>query len=474
MREIVKEIIGNAVIRNTKGYNSLTIKIMSAFSKSGYYVSSRSRTNKFDDFEFRCGKEVWAMRTLTSPTHREGCSAKEIHISVGGETVVKRTWYCRDIDTIPPFSGKEPMWENIGDAAIAKKKRCQRLNHLQSGTFIVKTIEGNKAERLQTARGHDIVSIVRRHDGFEDVGEGDILSVKFIHSDQKTFVELTVTVYMRNRQPLSWKSTRSVDILRYERRQCRGKITPYRGELIPDSLFGKGTPWSYTFAIVSESPSDSENITPVGYFLANSDLVYGFTYAVTDKEGRLLLNGYNAKNIHLTGIDNYFCGMERFVKELIEKNECLSCLRDASFSTTPLPYRKSAAIKIPLNITTALTYPFGTDKGCTIRRDLSDISAEEWNAQRHFIRDGGYVYICGDCRKDGYRWCIEKADSETLVLRWNNGDTTISFHKDSHNGLRGTFAFHSQYNQWEWDVILTPSGEDDIMQIMRSFDGRTA
>ena len=99
---------------------------------------------------------------------------------------------------------------------------------------------------------------------------------------------------------------------------------------------------------------------------------------------------------------------------------------------------------------------------------------EEWNAQRHFIRDGGYVYICGNCHKDGYRWRIEKADSETLVLRENNGDTTISFHKDGHNGLRGTFASHSQYNQWEWDAILTPSGEDDVVKIMRSFDGRTA
>lgn len=468
----VNEIMGSAVV-SVGDYQRILTKIVAECLDRGYIIRTRPRgymdtdinleSSKADDTRGRIKVSTKCRRLTPADGFPNGSMCHMVNLSVTrpcGLVIAERRWYWKanDNNADNPLHGGGAMWNTAEEALSAARKMLDRRNNapnmgLDVDENIVKRFYGNDALRLHTNDGKNVLSLLNS-DGRGAKVE-DIFSVNVRHTCTEGFVETAYTVHTRNGDSRTWSFDYNEDPLRRERRACRDRRMVYvHGEPIPVSLCGKGQPHVYAETVVGvkrNAPYCGDGDV-LGYFLLTTHPVYGFTYAVVDRRGGLLKNGYLPKG-EVEDVKDVFI-------QIAERYGLFRC-----FGFDELRFMESA----PLSVVAAATYaPLGVKMYHALPRDLADISAEGWNRERHIVRDGDIVNICGGHDAAGYRFRIEKAGSNNLELRSDDGapcEATLNVF------IADEYVVASARIAGDWastPIVLTPRDKKELREILRS------
>ena len=477
----VRDLMGNNVV-SVSDYQRILTKIFAECLDRGYLIRVRPgermdgdvtlESSKADEIRGRITVSTKCRRLTAADGFPNGSMCHLVNLSVTrpcGHVIAERRlyWKADDSASVSPFHGTGAMWDTANEALSAVEKALRRRRNapnvgLGVDANVVKRFYGADALRLHTSGGNDILSLLKK-DGRKNVRAEDILAVDVRHTRAEGFIEAAYTVNTRNGDSRTWSFSYDEGDLRRERRDCRSGMVLVHGEHIPPSLCGKGQPRVYAEAVVGiRKNADVRDYSGsvLGYFLLTTHPVYGFTYAITDTRGALLKNGYVPSKEPENVKDTFVQIAERY--GLFRGFDELQFALKPIVSYAPLKFPLEGTV--PLNVMAAATYAPFEKNYHMFPRDLADISPEEWDAERHFVRDGDTVNICGWNDACGYRLNIEKAVDGMLVLRSAEG-TTVNVFADgaivrAYCGMNGSST----------PIALTPENKDELRIIMHSLE----
>ena len=493
----INEVMDSVVIRTTDDYGALMARLIGVFGRNGYAITDTYQTKKSIRIRLYgnyCTAFITAIReripsaygmprSITADARNEFV---KLYVSLYGQTVAEKHFFhiIKKSDRyLPPFTGAGPVWDNAEAFKAALKKKDERMygHYGRSVSEHVHIVKGKDAFRLYKENGKDMLSLIHRKSGYENVKAGDVLSVQFEHSEKKAsppydgatpahFRTLNVVIEISGKLPIYVKYSYEEDALRRELRNNKERKLLTHGMYIPESLCNKNVPWMCAVPILgSRKQRLSDKVYPfvAGYFMAVSDPVYGFTYALTDAEGKFLVNGYS-----------YDEDMPRssggFMAAMVEKHGLFMDCRPVRFpinSEVRASGRRSVYY-VPLNILSAATKrPAVEDveridgKEWDMLRDLSLPTEEEWNAERHITTDGTHVYICGGNHADGYVWDVISMEKGELLLRNGGGMEKMVFKYYAGGSITAT-AYSDSGN--EMPLSLSKGAAKDINTVMET------